>query len=86
VSRLRLFSIAALGVNTIVGSGIFELPAELARAMGGASFAATITTWSTTCAAVPAQLAAIVPGADAHPRLVATACVIVMGSRTSRAC
>jgi basic amino acid/polyamine antiporter, APA family len=129
-SRLRLFSIAALGINTIVGSGIFALPTELARAMGTSSplafvaaaailvviafafalcarvvrddggpyayaraafgpivgyaigagvYAAVITTWATTCAAIPGQLDALVPGAGAHPRLVATACVLAMG-------
>jgi len=129
-SRLRLFSIAALGINTIVGSGIFALPTELARAMGTSSplafvaaalilgvvaiafaacarivtrdggpyayareafgsiagyvigagvYAAIVTTWATTCAAIPAQLDAIVPGFAAHPRLVATAFVIAMG-------
>ena len=36
-ARLGLFSVVALGVNTIVGSGIFRLPAELARDLGPAS-------------------------------------------------
>jgi amino acid transporter len=129
--RLKLFSIAALGVNTIVGSGIFSLPTELVKAMGASSplafvaaaailavvaigfamcarkvagdggaylyareafgpyvgyvvgigvYAATVLTWSTTCAAIPGQLDAIVPGANVHPRLVATAVVIAMGA------
>lgn len=128
--RLGLFSIAALGVNTIVGSGIFALPTELARAMGPSSpiafvaaaailaviavafalcarvvtggagpyayaraafgpvvgygvaagvYAGIVTTWATTCAAIPAQLDALVPGARAHPRLLATAFVLATG-------
>jgi amino acid transporter len=48
--------------------------------VGVAVYAAIVTTWSTTCAAIPGQLAAIVPGADVHPRLVATACVLAMGA------
>lgn len=131
MSRLRLFSLAALGVNTIVGSGIFGLPSELARAMGTSSpiafvaaaailgviatayamcsrrvagdggayvyareafgkpvgwvvgiavYAATVTTWSAVCAAIPAQLAELVPGADVHPRLLATALVLATGA------
>ena len=40
--RLRLFSIAALGINTIVGSGIFSLPSELIAAMGSASWLAFV--------------------------------------------
>src|SRR5262245_48686085 len=130
-SHLRLFSIAALGINTIVGSGIFALPTELARAMGTSSplafvaaaailgviavayalcarevsgdggayayarsafgpiagyvigagvYAAVVTTWATTCAAIPGQLDALVPGAAAHSRAVATACVVAMGA------
>src|SRR5689334_20858251 len=130
-ARLRLFSIAGLSVNTIVGSGIFVLPAELARAMGASSpmafvhaagiisiiaiayavcakrvtgdggayayareafgpyvgyvmgfavYAATITTWSTTCAAIPAQLDALIPGVGSHPRIVATAFVLALGA------
>jgi amino acid transporter len=129
-ARLRLFSIAGLGVNTIVGSGIFVLPAELARAMGVSSpmafvhaagiisviaiafavcakrvsgdggaylyareafgkyigwvigagvYAATITTWSTTCAAIPAQLEALIPGAGDYPRIIATVFVLALG-------
>jgi amino acid transporter len=35
--KLGVGSLAALGVNTIVGSGIFRLPAELARDLGPAS-------------------------------------------------
>lgn len=35
--RLGALSLAALGVNTIVGSGIFRLPSELARTLGPAS-------------------------------------------------
>jgi amino acid transporter len=38
--QLGLFSVIALGVNTIVGSGIFRLPAELAGLLGPASIAA----------------------------------------------
>jgi amino acid transporter len=32
--KLGALSLAALGVNTIVGAGIFRLPAELARDLG----------------------------------------------------
>lgn len=129
--RLRLFSIAGLGANTIIGSGIFALPAELARAMGVASpmafvhaagimtvialafavcarrvvgdggaylysreafgkyfgyvigagvYAATITTWSTTCAAIPPQLDALIPGIGDYGRFVATFFVLAMGA------
>lgn len=38
--KLGLFSVTALGVNTIVGSGIHRLPAELARDLGPASLLA----------------------------------------------
>lgn len=129
-ARLRLFSVAALGINTIVGSGIFSLPAELAKEMGAAAplafvaaagilaviaiafalcarvvtgdggaylyareafgpivgiaigvatYAATITTWSTTCAAIPGQLDELFPGAGGEPRLIATAIVLATG-------
>src|SRR5215208_4434777 len=49
---LGLFSIVALGVNTIVGSGIFRLPAELARDLGPASLLAFVA-----CAALLAAVA-----------------------------
>jgi amino acid transporter len=131
LSRLRLFSLAALGFNGIVGSGIFVLPADLAKAMGASSpiafviggailavialafaycsrlvagdggaylytrealgapvgivvglsvYLATVTTWSALSAAIPVQLAEIVPGADAHPRLLGTAVVLAFGA------
>ena len=35
--KLSLFAVTALGINTIVGSGIFRLPSELARELGPAS-------------------------------------------------
>lgn len=35
--KLGLFSIVALGVNTIIGSGIFRVPAELKTTLGGLS-------------------------------------------------
>jgi amino acid transporter len=38
--KLGALSLAALGVNTIVGAGIFRLPAELARDLGPASILA----------------------------------------------
>src|SRR6185436_2722140 len=44
VRMLGLFSVMALGVNTIVGSGIFRLPAELARDLGPASIVAFVAT------------------------------------------
>jgi len=40
--RLGVLSLTALGVNTIVGSGIFRLPAELASALGPASVLANL--------------------------------------------
>jgi amino acid transporter len=38
--KLGVFTLAALGVNTIIGSGIFRLPSELARDLGPASILA----------------------------------------------
>ena len=51
IPRLGLFSVVAVGVNTIVGSGIFRLPAELARDLGPASLVA-FAVGALLCAAV----------------------------------
>jgi amino acid transporter len=47
--------------------------------VGIATYVATITTWSAVCAAIPGQLAELVPSAAAHPRLLATAVVLALG-------
>lgn len=47
--------------------------------VGISVYLATVTTWSALSAAIPVQLAEIVPGADAHPRLLGTVVVLAFG-------